>query len=107
MSPPIVIAQSKRCLFSLPVRYGQAAPGDRTMVCTWVLAPALPLLCPLSQGLSSAPCFFTLQLDSLWAARKEFQAWKNPGANLIQVLTKAVTVSKAGPHHLGRRAWSQ
>lgn len=57
-------------------KYGQAAPGDRTM------------------------------LDSLWAARKELQAWKNPGADLFQVLTKAVKVSETGPSHPGQQAWS-
>ncbi|NP_001338908.1 triokinase/FMN cyclase isoform d [Homo sapiens] len=41
-------------------KYGKAAPGDRTM------------------------------LDSLWAAGQELQAWKSPGADLLQVLTKAV-----------------
>ncbi|XP_055988034.1 triokinase/FMN cyclase isoform X1 [Sorex fumeus] len=41
-------------------KYGNAAPGDRTM------------------------------LDSLWAAGQELQAWKRPGADLLQVLTKAV-----------------
>nr|XP_045373651.1 triokinase/FMN cyclase isoform X3 [Camelus bactrianus] len=43
-------------------KYGKAAPGDRTM------------------------------LDSLWAAGQELQAWKSPGANLFQILTKAVKV---------------
>ncbi|XP_054827068.1 triokinase/FMN cyclase isoform X2 [Eublepharis macularius] len=41
-------------------RYGGAAPGDRTM------------------------------LDSLFAAAEELRALRNPGANLIQVLTSAV-----------------
>lgn len=54
-------------------KYGKAAPGDRTM------------------------------LDSLWAAGQELQAWKNPGANLFQVLTKAVQVSEAGPSDPGRQ----
>ncbi|XP_034868848.1 triokinase/FMN cyclase isoform X1 [Mirounga leonina] len=46
-------------------KYGKAAPGDRTM------------------------------LDSLWAAGQELQAWKSPGANLLQVLTKAVQSAEA------------
>ncbi|XP_075401759.1 triokinase/FMN cyclase isoform X2 [Tenrec ecaudatus] len=46
-------------------RYGKAAPGDRTM------------------------------LDSLWAAGQELQAWKSPGADLLQVLTKAVKSAEA------------
>ncbi|XP_034501894.1 triokinase/FMN cyclase isoform X2 [Ailuropoda melanoleuca] len=46
-------------------KYGKATPGDRTM------------------------------LDSLWAARQELQAWKSPGANLFQVLTKAVQSAEA------------
>lgn len=37
-----------------------------------------------------------VQLDSLWAAGQELQAWKSPGANLFHVLTKAVQVSEAG-----------
>ncbi|XP_054996990.1 triokinase/FMN cyclase isoform X2 [Sorex araneus] len=45
-------------------KYGNAAPGDRTM------------------------------LDSLWAAGQELQAWKKPGADLLQVLTKAVQRAK-------------
>lgn len=44
-----------------------------------------------------------IQLDSLWAAGQELQAWKNPGANLFQVLTKAVQVSEAGPSDPGRQ----
>ncbi|KAF3822138.1 hypothetical protein GH733_007512 [Mirounga leonina] len=50
---------------SPPPQYGKAAPGDRTM------------------------------LDSLWAAGQELQAWKSPGANLLQVLTKAVQSAEA------------
>uniref|UniRef100_A0A2R8ZW50 Triokinase/FMN cyclase n=1 Tax=Pan paniscus TaxID=9597 RepID=A0A2R8ZW50_PANPA len=46
-------------------KYGKAAPGDRTM------------------------------LDSLWAAGQELQAWKSPGADLLQVLTKAVKSAEA------------
>ncbi|KAB1272442.1 Triokinase/FMN cyclase [Camelus dromedarius] len=46
-------------------KYGKAAPGDRTM------------------------------LDSLWAAGQELQAWKSPGANLFQILTKAVKSAEA------------
>ncbi|XP_015333523.1 triokinase/FMN cyclase isoform X2 [Marmota marmota marmota] len=46
-------------------KYGKAAPGDRTM------------------------------LDSLWAAGQELQAWKKPGADLLQVLTKAVKSAEA------------
>ncbi|XP_008820366.1 triokinase/FMN cyclase [Nannospalax galili] len=46
-------------------KYGKAAPGDRTM------------------------------LDSLWAAGQELKAWKNPGANLFSVLTKAVKSAEA------------
>lgn len=46
-------------------KYGKAAPGDRTM------------------------------LDSLWAAGQELQAWKNPGASLLPVLTKAVKSAEA------------
>ncbi|XP_055271774.1 triokinase/FMN cyclase isoform X1 [Moschus berezovskii] len=46
-------------------KYGKAAPGDRTM------------------------------LDSLWAAGQELQAWKSPGANLLQILTKAVKSAEA------------
>nr|XP_004667737.2 triokinase/FMN cyclase [Jaculus jaculus]XP_045007755.1 triokinase/FMN cyclase [Jaculus jaculus] len=46
-------------------KYGKAAPGDRTM------------------------------LDSLWAAGQELQAWKKPGADLFQVLTKAVKSAEA------------
>ncbi|XP_016055972.1 PREDICTED: triokinase/FMN cyclase isoform X1 [Miniopterus natalensis] len=46
-------------------KYGKAAPGDRTM------------------------------LDSLWAAGQELQAWKSPGADLVQVLTKAVKSAEA------------
>lgn len=65
---------------------------------------ALPL--PLCGGteaskatLSGRACPYSLlphlaQLDSLWAAAQELQAWKSPGANLLQVLTKAVQVSK-------------
>lgn len=47
-----------------------------------------PVLSPLS---------YLVQLDSLWAAGQELQAWKSPGANLLPVLTKAVKVSEAGP----------
>lgn len=47
-----------------------------------------------------------VQLDSLWAAGQELQAWKSPGADLFQILTKAVKVSEAGPSHPGRQAWS-
>nr|KAF6468228.1 triokinase and FMN cyclase [Rousettus aegyptiacus] len=46
-------------------KYGKAAPGDRTM------------------------------LDSLWAAGQELQAWKSPGADLLQILTKAVKSAEA------------
>ncbi|XP_051049901.1 triokinase/FMN cyclase [Phodopus roborovskii] len=46
-------------------KYGKAAPGDRTM------------------------------LDSLWAAGQELQAWKNPGASFLPVLTKAVKSAEA------------
>lgn len=46
-------------------KYGKAAPGDRTM------------------------------LDSLWAAGQELQAWKRPGADLFQILTKAVKSAEA------------
>lgn len=46
-------------------KYGKAAPGDRTM------------------------------LDSLWAAGQELKAWKNPGADLFSVLTKAVKSAEA------------
>ncbi|KAG8505704.1 Triokinase/FMN cyclase [Galemys pyrenaicus] len=46
-------------------KYGKAAPGDRTM------------------------------LDSLWAAGRELQAWKSPGADLLHVLTKAVKSAEA------------
>uniref|UniRef100_A0A452FQE9 Triokinase/FMN cyclase n=1 Tax=Capra hircus TaxID=9925 RepID=A0A452FQE9_CAPHI len=46
-------------------KYGKAAPGDRTM------------------------------LDSLWAAGQELQAWRSPGANLLQILTKAVKSAEA------------
>uniref|UniRef100_A0A671DN23 Triokinase/FMN cyclase n=1 Tax=Rhinolophus ferrumequinum TaxID=59479 RepID=A0A671DN23_RHIFE len=46
-------------------KYGKAAPGDRTM------------------------------LDSLWAAGQELQAWKSPGADLFQILTKAVKSAEA------------
>ncbi|XP_061262535.1 triokinase/FMN cyclase isoform X2 [Bos javanicus] len=46
-------------------KYGKAAPGDRTM------------------------------LDSLWAAGQELQAWKSPGANMLQILTKAVKRAEA------------
>uniref|UniRef100_G3TIM3 Triokinase/FMN cyclase n=1 Tax=Loxodonta africana TaxID=9785 RepID=G3TIM3_LOXAF len=46
-------------------KYGKAAPGDRTM------------------------------LDALWAAGQELQAWKSPGADLFQILTKAVKSAKA------------
>ncbi|MBZ3875960.1 Triokinase/FMN cyclase [Sciurus carolinensis] len=62
---PKVIAYSKPRSFSFPARYGKAAPGDRTM------------------------------LDSLWAAGQELQAWKKPGADLLQVLTKAVKSAEA------------
>lgn len=48
-----------------------------------------------------------VQLDSLWAAGQELQAWKSPGADLFQVLTKAVKVSEAGPHPPGRHTWSK
>ncbi|XP_037694189.1 triokinase/FMN cyclase isoform X2 [Choloepus didactylus] len=46
-------------------KYGKAAPGDRTM------------------------------LDALWAAGQELKAWKNPGADLLQVLSKAVKIAEA------------
>uniref|UniRef100_A0A5F8HIJ8 Triokinase/FMN cyclase n=1 Tax=Monodelphis domestica TaxID=13616 RepID=A0A5F8HIJ8_MONDO len=46
-------------------RYGKAAPGDRTM------------------------------LDSLWAAGQELRALQSPGANLLQVLSRAVQVSSS------------
>lgn len=46
-------------------KYGKAAPGDRTM------------------------------LDSLWAAGQELRAWKSPGADLFQTLTKAVKSAEA------------
>ncbi|XP_076972161.1 triokinase/FMN cyclase isoform X2 [Tamandua tetradactyla] len=46
-------------------KYGKAAPGDRTM------------------------------LDALWAAGQELQAWKSPGADMLQVLTKAVKSAEA------------
>lgn len=46
-------------------KYGKASPGDRTM------------------------------LDSLWAAGQELQAWKKPGTDLLQVLTKAVKSAEA------------
>ncbi|XP_036621519.1 triokinase/FMN cyclase [Trichosurus vulpecula] len=46
-------------------RYGKAAPGDRTM------------------------------LDALWAAGQDLRALKTPGANLLQVLSKAVKSAEA------------
>ncbi|XP_008046252.1 triokinase/FMN cyclase [Carlito syrichta] len=46
-------------------KYGKAAPGDRTM------------------------------LDSLWAAGQELHAWKRPGADFFQVLSKAVKSAEA------------
>ncbi|XP_058161348.1 triokinase/FMN cyclase [Dasypus novemcinctus] len=45
-------------------KYGKAAPGDRTM------------------------------LDALWAAGQELQAWQSPGADLLQVLTRAVKMAE-------------
>ncbi|KAF5927354.1 hypothetical protein HPG69_018954, partial [Diceros bicornis minor] len=36
-----------------------------------------------------------VQLDSLWAAGQELQAWKNAGADLFQILTKAVKSAEA------------
>lgn len=47
------------------MKYGKAAPGDRTMV------------------------------DSLWAVKQELQAWNSPGASLLPVLTKAVESAEA------------
>lgn len=55
----------------------------------------------------SSPVPHFVQLDSLWAAGQELQAWKSPGADLLQILTKAVKVSEAGPGHSGRQAWSK
>ena len=56
------------------------------------------------QGLSSAHLSPPpVQLDSLWAAGQELQAWKSPGANMLQILTKAVKVSEAGPSHPERQ----
>lgn len=65
----------------------------------------------LKATLSGRACLYSplphlVQLDSLWAARQVLQAWKSPGANLFQVLTKAVQVSEAGPSDPGRQAWS-
>lgn len=55
------------------------------------------------QGLSSAPLpLHPVQLDSLWAAGQELQAWKSPGASLLQILTKAVKV-RLGPATQGDR----
>lgn len=75
----------------------------------YVSGPALPPFerrspegYPQWQGLSSAPLLHLVQLDSLWAAGQELQAWKSPGANL-QILSKAVKVSEAGPSHPGRQ----
>lgn len=53
----------------------------------------------------SSPLPHLVQLDSLWAAGQELQAWKSPGADMFQILTKAVKVSEAGPSHPGRQAW--
>lgn len=45
--------------------------------------------------LLNLPLSDLVQLDSLWAAGQELQAWKSPGASLLPVLTKAVKVSEA------------
>lgn len=55
----------------------------------------------------SSPVPHFVQLDSLWAAGQELQAWKSPKADLLQILTKAVKVSEAGPGYPGRQAWSE
>lgn len=65
------------------------------MVCT----QSVPLLSlqalklPSGSGLLNSPFSDLVQLDSLWAAAQELQAWKSPGASLLPVLTKAVKVS--------------
>lgn len=48
---------------------------------------------PSVSELLNSPFSDLVQLDSLWAAAQEFQAWKSPGASLLPVLTKAVKVS--------------
>ncbi|EHB02076.1 Bifunctional ATP-dependent dihydroxyacetone kinase/FAD-AMP lyase (cyclizing), partial [Heterocephalus glaber] len=53
------------------------------------------LKAPSVQGLPSAPSLSPLQLDSLWAAGQELQAWKHPGASLLPVLKKAVQSAAA------------
>lgn len=71
------------------------------MVCTQGVAPLAPLslqalkLSSVAGLLLNLPLSDLVQLDSLWAAGQELQAWKNPGASLLPVLTKAVKVSEA------------
>lgn len=50
---------------------------------------------PTAGLLLNPPLSDLVQLDSLWAAGQELQAWKSPGASVLPVLTKAVKVSKA------------
>ena len=109
-----LVPYSERLSLFFPARYGKAAPGDRTMVCTQAVAPDLSPFGPVSlkstlgcRARAQPPFLHLVQLDSLWAAGQELQAWKSPGADLLQVLTKAVKVSEAGPSHLGRQASSQ
>ncbi|KAH0512700.1 Triokinase/FMN cyclase [Microtus ochrogaster] len=45
--------------------------------------------------LLNLPLSDLVQLDSLWAAGQELQAWKKPGASLLPVLTKAVKSAEA------------
>lgn len=58
---------------------------------------------PVARPVLSSPLPHLVQLDSLWAAGQELQAWRSPGADLFPTLTKAVKVSEAGPSPQGNR----